>query len=193
MDAEETPDGTRTAGTVRLIQKAAAFAARVHAGAVRKGGVIPYITHPLDAALIVSSITEDEELIAAAILHDTMEDAGVAFEELEREFGSRVAWLVAGETEDKSRPWKERKQATIDYLKQADTDARILALGDKLSNLRSTARDYLLMGDQVFERFNMKEKRWQGWYYTSLIEGFWELKQFPEYREFVRLCHMVVG
>ena len=49
------------------------------------------------------------------------------------------------------------------------------------------------MGDQVFERFNMKEKRWQGWYYTSLIEGFWELKQFPEYREFVRLCHMVFG
>ena len=66
-------------------------------------------------------------------------------------------------------------------------------MGDKLSNLRSTARDYLLMGDQVFERFNMKEKRWQGWYYTSLIEGFWELKQFPEYREFVRLCHMVFG
>ncbi len=193
METEETSDSKWTAGADRLIKRAAVFAARAHAGAVRKGGTIPYITHPLDAALIVSSITEDEELIAAAVLHDTMEDAGVAFEELEREFGPRVARLVAGETEDKSRPWKERKQATIDHLKQADTDERILVLGDKLSNLRNTARDYLLMGDQVFERFNMKEKKWQGWYYTSLIEGFWELRQFPEYTEYVRLCHMVFG
>ena len=163
-----------------MIRKAAVFAANAHKGAVRKGGNIPYITHPLDTALIVSSLTEDEELIAAAILHDTIEDAGVTFREIEGEFGRRVAELVAGETEDKSRSWRERKQATIDRLKGAGRDEKILALGDKLSNLRNTARDYLLDGDAVFERFNMKEKRWQGWYYTSMAEAFKELESFPE-------------
>lgn len=176
-----------------MIRKAAVFAAEAHRGAVRKGGNIPYITHPLDTALIVSSLTEDEELIAAAVLHDTIEDAGVTLEELEKEFGHRVAALVAGETEDKSKSWRERKQATIDRLAHAGRDEKILTLGDKLSNLRNTARDYLLIGDAVFERFNMKEKRWQGWYYTSMAEAFRDLSDFPEYREYIRLCRMVFG
>lgn len=176
-----------------MIRKAAVFAAKAHQGAVRKGGSIPYITHPLDTALIVSSLTEDEELIAAAVLHDTIEDAGVTFEEIEKEFGARVAVLVAAETEDKSKSWKERKQATIARLAHAGRDEKILALGDKLSNLRNTARDYLLAGDAVFERFNMKEKRWQGWYYTSMAEAFRELADFPEYHEYIRLCRMVFG
>ena len=176
-----------------MIRKAAVFAAEAHRGAVRKGGNIPYITHPLDTALIVSSLTEDEELIAAAVLHDTIEDAGVTLEELEKEFGHRVAALVAEETEDKSKSWRERKQATIDRLAHAGRDEKILALGDKLSNLRNTARDYLLIGDAVFERFNMKEKRWQGWYYTSMAEAFRDLSDCPEYREYIRLCRMVFG
>lgn len=176
-----------------MIHEAAVFAARAHEGAVRKGGTIPYITHPLDTALIVSSLTEDEELIAAALLHDTIEDTHITFQELEERFGSRVAHLVAGETEDKSKSWMERKQATIDHLMSAGRDEKILALGDKLSNLRNTARDYLLAGDQVFERFHMKEKKWQGWYYTSLITAFQELSEFPEFREYRRLCHMVFG
>ena len=174
-----------------MIHEAAVFAAKAHQGAVRKGGTIPYITHPLDTAVIVSCITEDEELIAAALLHDTVEDGGVTCREIEEQFGPRVAGLVAGESEDKTKSWKERKGATIERMKQAGTDERILALADKLSNLRNTARDYLLIGDQVFERFNMKEKRWQGWYYTSLIGPFSELSSFPEYREYVRLCHMI--
>ena len=132
-------------------------------------------------------------MIAAAVLHDTIEDAGVTFEEIEKEFGPRVAALVAGETEDKSKSWKERKQATIDHLRRAGRDEKILALGDKLSNLRNTARDYLLDGDAVFERFNMKEKRWQGWYYISMAESFRELDDFPEYHEYIRLCQMVFG
>lgn len=176
-----------------MIHEAAVFAAKAHEGAVRKGGTIPYITHPLDTALIVLSITEDEELAAAAVLHDTIEDAGVTFEELEQAFGTRVARLVAQETEDKSKTWIERKQATVRRLKGAGRDEKILALGDKLSNLRNTARDYLLCGDAVFERFNMKEKRWQGWYYISMIEAFEELSEFPEFHEYARLCRMVFG
>ena len=76
-------------GGSKMVKKAAAFAERAHRGAVRKGTAIPYITHPLEAAVIVASITEDQELIAAALLHDVMEDAGVSREKLKAEFGSR--------------------------------------------------------------------------------------------------------
>ena len=176
-----------------MIDKAIEFATRAHRGQFRKGTRRPYIVHPIEVGDIVCSMTTDEEVISAAYLHDTIEDAGVTFREIEGEFGRRVAELVAGETEDKSRSWRERKQATIDRLKGAGRDEKILALGDKLSNLRNTARDYLLDGDAVFERFNMKEKRWQGWYYTSMAEAFKELESFPEYREYVRLCQMVFG
>ena len=73
-------------GGSKMVKKAAAFAERAHRGAVRKGTAIPYITHPLEAAVIVASITEDQELIAAALLHDVMEDAGVSREKLKAEF-----------------------------------------------------------------------------------------------------------
>lgn len=103
-----------------MLKKAAEFAERAHRGMVRKGSDIPYITHPLEAAVIVSGMTDDEELIAAALLHDTMEDAGITKDELEHNFGRRVAELVAGETEDKSRTWLERKMATHRHLAVAD-------------------------------------------------------------------------
>ena len=85
-----------------MIGEAAAFADKAHKGAFRKGTKIPYITHPMETAVIVSAFTDDEEIIAAALLHDVMEDAGVTREELEDTFGSRVADLVVDESEDKS-------------------------------------------------------------------------------------------
>ena len=73
-----------------MIQKAAEFAAHVHAGALRKGSKLPYIVHPREVAMIVAMMTEDPEVIAAAYLHDVIEDAGVRYEELEEQFGKKV-------------------------------------------------------------------------------------------------------
>lgn len=176
-----------------MVKKAAAFAERAHKGAVRKGTVIPYITHPLEAAVIVASITGDQELIAAALLHDVIEDAGVSRERLEAEFGSRVANLVAAETEDKTKSWKERKSATLEHLKTASRDEKLVILGDKLSNLRCTARDYFLLGEQIWERFNEKRKEQHGWYYLGVAERLQELRDLAEYQEYVKLCHMLFG
>ena len=79
-------------------------------------------------------------------------------EELELHFGSRVTGLVKEESEDKTKSWIERKSATIEHLKTAPRDVKIIVLADKLSNLRCTARDYFLLGDQIWERFNEKKK-----------------------------------
>ena len=145
-----------------MIEEAAEFAREAHRGMFRKGTEIPYIVHPIETAVIVASFTDDEEVIAAALLHDVVEDTDVTGEELEHRFGPRVAGLVMAESEDKSRSWQERKAATLRHLESACRDVKILALGDKLSNIRSTASDYLVHGDRVFLRFNEKKKEKHG-------------------------------
>ena len=90
-----------------MIQKAALFAAKAHEGMIRKGSRIPYIYHPMEVALIVAQMTDDPEVIAAAYLHDVLEDTSVTPEELEQNFGSRVLSFVMAESEDTSGIWKE--------------------------------------------------------------------------------------
>lgn len=82
-----------------LLDEAIIFAVQAHSGQVRKGTNRPYILHPLEAAAIVASMTDDLEVIAAAVLHDTMEDANVSLAEITSKFGPRVAGLVQAETE----------------------------------------------------------------------------------------------
>ena len=176
-----------------MIKEAAEFADRAHQGVFRKGTEIPYITHPMETAAIVTAFTDEPEMIAAALLHDVIEDAGVTREELEEKFGPRVAFLVDGESEDKSKSWVERKGATVERLKTATRDEKILALADKLSNIRSTARDYLVLGDEVWQRFNQKDKEMQGWYYKGVAEALKEFKGHIYYEEYVMLCERVFG
>lgn len=176
-----------------MVGEAAAFAGEAHKGVFRKGTNIPYITHPLEAALIVSAFTDDEEIIAAALLHDVVEDAGVTKGELEQTFGFRVAKLVMDESEDKKKTWQERKGYTVRHLETASRDVKILALGDKLSNMRCTARDYLIVGDAIWQRFNEKDKRKHAWYYWGIAHALKELKEHIYYKEYVLLCEEVFG
>ena len=97
-------------------------------GVFRKGTEIPYITHPMETAAIVTAFTDEPEMIAAALLHDVIEDAGVTREELEEKFGPRVAFLVGRGKRDKSKSWVERKGATVERLKTATRDEKILLL-----------------------------------------------------------------
>ena len=167
-----------------MIDRAAKFAEQAHKGTHRKGTRIPYIVHPLETALIASMLTNDEEILAAALLHDTIEDTGVTYEDLKQEFGTRVADLVAAESEDKSKTWIERKGHTLEHLKTASQAEKILTMADKLSNIRSMARDYLLV---------VKDREKQAWYYTSMIDLLKDLNETPEYQEYVRLCGKVFG
>ena len=176
-----------------MIEEAAAFAERVHRGTFRKGTTIPYIVHPMETAVIVSGFTDEEEMIAAALLHDVVEDAGVTGEELEARFGCRVKELVLAESEDKSKSWEQRKAFTLSHLADSSRDVKILALGDKLSNMRSTARDYMVIGDAVWERFNVKEKKMHAWYYCGIADALEELSTHFYYDEYMLLCRKVFG
>ena len=178
-----------------MFEEAVKFATQAHAGQKRTGTNLPFIMHPLEVASIVAAMTTDEEMLCAAVLHDVLEDCShISRNDILENFGKRVTALVAQESEDKSKSWVERKGRTIEFLKkEASRNAKIIALGDKLANIRSMARDYEALGDELWLRFNMKDKDMQGWYYKGLIAGFEELKEYREYQEYCSLVRQVFG
>jgi len=180
-----------------LISRALLFAEKAHRGTFRKGTNIPYIVHPVEAALIVASLSSEPELIAAALLHDTVEDTAVTLDELRREFGDRVADLVADETVVDNceicthDSWHSRKEETLRHLASASTDAKLVAIGDKLANMRAIYRDYRELGDKLWDRFNVSDPAEQGWYYFSLAGALSSLSRTPAWQEYVMLVKNV--
>lgn len=182
-----------------LIDRAIIFATNAHKNVMRKGSDLPYILHPLETGIIVSTLTDDETIIAAAILHDVLEDTDTSYEELKAEFGES-ADLVRLETEDKRRnlppeaTWKVRKQETINHLMQETRiGVKQIALADKLSNIRSMYRDYQTLGDSLWERFHEKRPSEQGWYYKSLVTALKDLEHTMAYQEYKILVEKVFG
>jgi guanosine-3',5'-bis(diphosphate) 3'-pyrophosphohydrolase len=122
-----------------LILKALTFAAYKHRHQRRKGvEAVPYINHPIELANLLWNTAgiQDAEVIAAALLHDTVEDTDTTFDELDREFGPTIRSLVAEVTDDKSLPKEVRKQLQIDHAPHLSDRARFIKLADKISNLR---------------------------------------------------------
>lgn len=174
---------------VQVVEKAIAFATQAHEGQFRKGTTRPFIVHPLEVGQIVATMTEDEEIISAAFLHDTIEDCeGVTREMIREEFSERVASLVVQESEDKTKTWMERKSATIERLKSAPWEVQVIALGDKLSNMRDIDRDYPLNGDALWNRFRMKDKQMIGWYYKGILNSLQSsMNRMPAFEEYCKL------
>jgi len=154
-----------------LFSQAIAFAAQMHDGAFRKGTNIPYIVHPMEVAAIAATITADDAVLAAAVLHDVIEDCGVSADELEARFGSEVAVLVLSETQlnhgDPCETWENRKREGLRAIEEGSREVRIIALGDKLSNMRAISRDYHRLGSALFDRFNQHDPCKHAWYYKS--------------------------
>jgi len=182
-----------------LLDRAIVFAVRAHAGTERRGKGFPYIVHPLEAVEIVATMTSDQELLAAAALHDTVEDTDVTIEQIRAEFGDRIASLVAVDSDtpvlgvSREESWRIRKQAAIDRIAAASHDAKIVALGDKLSNMRAIARDYAMQGDNLWNLFRLKDRKDHGWHYRGLAESLRELKDTFAYKEFEQLINQVFG
>ena len=181
-----------------LLDKAVIFAVKAHANTERRGKGFPYIVHPMEAMEIVATMTSDQELLAAAALHDTIEDTDVTVEEIRAEFGDRVARIVdkesdrfeAGVSEEDS--WRGRKQAAIDRLASVSIESKMVALGDKLSNMRAIWRDYEMKGDELWKLFHAPGgKPDHEWHYRGLADSLKELSGTFAYQEFVSLIDKV--
>jgi (p)ppGpp synthase/HD superfamily hydrolase len=166
---------TETKPASRLLLDALSFAVERHGrvSQARKGTAFPYVLHPLRVAEILRRHGYDDELIAAGMLHDTIEDAEVSVEEISERFGTRVARLVEAVSEaDKTLSWRERKGATIEKVPDADEDVLAVLAADKLDNVRSIRDSLAERGeDETWALFKVG-KADQAWYYRSLAEAF---------------------
>lgn len=150
-----------------IIREAITFATQVHEidqKQKRKGKDIPYITHPLTVGLILSQAGASDEVIAAGILHDTMEDSiyqkKVTKEMLIERFGDEVAELVESVTEkNKDLSWEERKREALEHVKHFSHGSLLVKSADVVSNLSDLVEDHNKEDDQTFARFNAPKEK----------------------------------
>jgi (p)ppGpp synthase/HD superfamily hydrolase len=158
--------------------------ARVLHTETRKGTQIPYMAHLLGVASLVlgeagGAVPVTEDMVIAAILHDTAEDHGGqrTLDDVEEKFGADVAHMVEGlsdtlaEDHDKKEGWEERKKAYLARLQSEPEDVLVISAADKLYNAKSILDDLKVIGPKVWDRFKRGPKE-QLWYFHSLLEVF---------------------
>lgn len=152
------------------------YAVLVHAGQVRKGTEIPYVSHLLAVASIALEYGANEDEAIGALLHDAVEDGGgpARMADIRHRFGEAVADIVHGCTDAEvvpKPPWRKRKEDYIAHIPAAPAPVRLVSAADKLHNARAILRDYRIHGEDLWSRFN-GGKDGTLWYYRSLVDAF---------------------
>ena len=179
------------------IDRAFQVALKAHSGQMRKGTLIPYISHPVAVSLRLSRAGCSEDEIIAGVLHDCVEDTELTLDDIRREFGESVAEIVEGCSEpDKELSWEDRKSHTIEFLKTAPVGICRVVCGDKLHNIATISQDLEQVGQEVWSRFN-RSKEQQAWYYRGIIQSM-DLNpefdsQFGPYLELREVVKIVFG
>lgn len=157
---------------MNLIQQAKDFAQKAHEGQVRKLTRMPMFEHLERVATILQQAGLPDEVVAAGYLHDTVEDTEVTAEDIYNTFGKKVAEIVAGHTEDKSKSWEERKQTTIDELADPNTplSIRALIIADRLDNLLSLKKGLEEFGEEMWTKFKRGREK-QAWYFKGCLNN----------------------
>ncbi len=124
--------------------EAISFAAKKHRLQKRKGAdEEPYINHVLEVANLIANVgdVEDYDVLIAAVLHDTVEDTETTATEIKEKFGAAVSKMVSEVTDDKSLPKAERKELQVEHAPHLSTGAKLIKLGDKISNIRDVTEN----------------------------------------------------
>jgi (p)ppGpp synthase/HD superfamily hydrolase len=166
---------------IDLVDRAIGFAARAHQGQHRKIGDVPYIAHPVAVAMILQRMGCDETIVAAGLLHDTVEDTSVTLEQIRHQFGDEVASIVAGCTElpKRKNKWETRKRHMIATLRDAPLAVKLVSAADKYHNLSHTLYNERISGPNVWRSFG-RGKQQQAWYYRSVLESLLANVEHPE-------------
>ena len=159
------------------LEEAIIYATIMHQGKLRIFSSSPYILHPIEVAQILSTMTDDEEVIAAGILHDIVESTDGTIEEIEKRFGKRVAYLVDSDSEnrydvaDDPEAWKKRKEESLLILKDSDdTGVQMLWLADRLSDIRALNWLYSEKGESIWEEYDENAADVVLWYFRTIAE-----------------------
>jgi len=161
------------------IEKALNFSAQKHNCQIRKSSKLPFIIHPFSVMLLLSEYTENENILVASLLHDILEDIeDYNYENLEKEFGQKIANIVKGVSEDPTlinsemgskKSWQARKENYLKNLENDKFESLMICAADKIHNLRSMTRIYQEQGAEMWRDFNAPLEK-QIWYYQSVIE-----------------------
>lgn len=184
---------------MNILEEAIILATVMHQGKTRNFTGVPFILHPLEVAQILSTMTEDLEVLAAGILHDIVEDTDGTLKEIEKRFGPRVAYLVSSETEEEypdesmKASWQRRKEGSLDLLKSSeDIGVKMLWLADKLANIRSLTHMYSEEGESMWKRFNQDDPAMQLWYYKTVAESLeLSLNRTGAFKEFIKHINFI--
>ena len=162
---------------MNLLEESIVYATVMYQGKVRKFKGVPFILHPMEVAQILATMTDDQEVLAAGILHDILEETSGTLQDIERRFGKRVAMIVASESEndypgeDRTATWKRRKEESLKVLKNSnDIGVQMLWLADKLANVRSLARIYSEQGEGLWNSLHQSDPEEHRWYYRTVAE-----------------------
>lgn len=173
-----------------MLKKAFLFACEAHRGQLRKDGSL-YISHPFAVATELAKNGAGDELICAGLLHDVIEDAGITKQMLAENFGSRITALVCRDSEDKSLSWEQRKQSTIDALKNnADREMCMLVCADKLANLRDVYEQLSIGNTDVWSSFKRGKDK-QEWLYREMLDALSSIADLKMYNELEILVNKV--
>ena len=166
--------------------KAVHFAASKHSKQKRKGEEgTPYINHPIEVAVLIGEVggVTDEQVLIAAVLHDTIEDTDTTSEDIESLFGKRVLGLVLEVTDDKSLPKQERKQRQVEHAPELTPEATLIKIADKISNINGIIhsppanwthqrkKEYLEWAERVINNCNKVNSPLEDHFYNTLQKG----------------------
>lgn len=180
------------------IHEAICYAGKRHAGQVRKGTQLPYLVHPMEVMGILIENGCDENVVIAGILHDVIEDTcddndvirGIVREEIRSKFGDEVLSIVNSESEDKSKSWRERKEATVSALAGEGLAVQLVCCADKLSNIMSIYADLQKHGEKVWNRFNADKDAIE-WYYKGIVASLTNLVDYKMFGELKEAVHNI--
>ncbi len=160
------PEAPDTVGAI--VAHAIQFAAAAHLGQIRKASGIPYVWHPLAVGRLLTDHGCREEVVAAGILHDVLEDTPTTPSDLEARFGPTVRALVEACSEmEHGLPWEERKRRAITTITSSVLEARLIAAADKTDNLRATQAELAKRGEETWQVFR-RGRTEQEWYYRGM-------------------------
>jgi (p)ppGpp synthase/HD superfamily hydrolase len=172
------------------IKKALQFAARKHHGQMRvETEPLPYITHLFSVALLVAEDGAHDDVVTAAMLHDTLEDTPTTYEELQNTFNDNVATLVQSVSETKEKngekiEWKERKLHYLEQIQSASDDALLISIADKIDNIESKLEAFEKEGPAVHAHWKRPPEDYL-WFHNEVLKIV--LARLPQHRLTTRL------
>ena len=170
-----------------LLERAVRIAVEAHKDQTRKGDGLPYITHPFMVALKLAKLNFSDEVIAAALVHDVLEDTDFGEANLRAELGDEVVNMVLSVTNDDSLEWIDKKKKYVETVRAGNEGAKAVALSDKIHNLESLLIGHSEKGTSFWNNFNEgKDKKvWFELEVLKMLRETWDHPMLDEYEQLI--------